>query len=487
MASLKQLTLLHSNDMHGDFLAQTVDDRLLGGVSMLSGYLSMVRQQEPNVLYAISGDMFQGSLIDSEFKGLSTIEIINMLAPDVVTLGNHEVDYGIAHLLFVEKCARFPLINANLYLKHNHVRLFEPCYIREIDGMKIRFIGVLTEDVLAMAQREHLIGAFVDVRNPVAEIGKICNRYHSEDVDLTVLLTHVGFEEDKKLAARLDPAWGVDLIIGGHSHTLLKEPAVVNGIPIVQAASGTDQIGRFDLTIDTDCNCLADFQWHLIPITDEHCPRDHDLEEIILKFKQVTDEKYNRYLTRLDRAISHPARNRETGIGRLFSDILRDCLGLDLMLLASGSIRGDRLGPIVEYRHLAELLPFQDEIYTFTLDGSQLKRAIRHLFRPEVFDGIHTEFYQFSSGITVTVSPAERCVTSLLWHGAEIDDSALFKIGMQTYHFNNAPKFLGLSKEELSLHSTPKILATDVTGIIDEYLSRQERVKCPTDRRWITL
>ena len=58
---------------------------------------------------------------------------------------------------------------------------------------------------------------------------------------------------------------------------------------------------------------------------------------------------------------------------------------------------------------------------------------------------------------------------------------------MQTYHFQNAPKYLGLTEEELRLHGEPKIAATDVTGIIDEYLSRQERVKCPTDRRWITL
>ena len=114
MNHLKKLTILHSNDMHGDFLAKEVDDKLLGGVSMLSGYINKVRNEEKNVLYAIAGDMFRGSVIDSEYKGLSTIEIMNMLAPDVVTLGNHEVDYGIGHLLFIEKCARFPIINANL-------------------------------------------------------------------------------------------------------------------------------------------------------------------------------------------------------------------------------------------------------------------------------------------------------------------------------------------------------------------------------------
>ncbi|MBQ3374333.1 MAG: bifunctional metallophosphatase/5'-nucleotidase, partial [Oscillospiraceae bacterium] len=67
MSHLKKLTLLHSNDLHGDFLAEEIDFGLLGGVSMLSGYINKVRNEEPNVIYAIAGDMFRGSLIDSEF------------------------------------------------------------------------------------------------------------------------------------------------------------------------------------------------------------------------------------------------------------------------------------------------------------------------------------------------------------------------------------------------------------------------------------
>ena len=82
--NLKKLTLLHSNDLHGDFLAEQIDDKLVGGVSMLSGYINQVRQTEKNVIYAIAGDMFRGSIIDSEYKGVSTIEIMNALAPDIV-------------------------------------------------------------------------------------------------------------------------------------------------------------------------------------------------------------------------------------------------------------------------------------------------------------------------------------------------------------------------------------------------------------------
>ena len=298
MKNLKKLTILHSNDMHGDFLAEEGRGKLIGGVSMLSGYIQKLRAEEKNVLYTISGDMFRGSVIDSEFMGLSTIEIMNMLGPDVVTLGNHEVDYGIAHLLFLEKCARFPIINANLYLTTNQMRLFKSHVILEVDGMKIMFIGILTEEVLAQARQERLVGSFVDVREAAAEVGKICNAYQTEDIDFTVLLTHIGFEEDKKLAELLDPRWGVDVIIGGHTHTYLEEPCVVAGIPIVQAVTGTDQIGRFDIMVDTDTNSIDSYTWQLIPIDDRNCPRDEALEEVIQTYNRATQEKYSRYITR---------------------------------------------------------------------------------------------------------------------------------------------------------------------------------------------
>ena len=173
----KKITILHSNDLHGDFLAEQVDEKLVGGVSMLSGYIEKVRAEEPNTIYAIAGDMFRGSVIDSEYKGLSTIEIMNALAPDVVTIGNHEVDYGIAHLMFIEKCARFPIINANLYIKNTPTRLFTSYKILRMDDMNILFIGIITQDVINQTKSESLVGSFVDTAAAAAEVGKMEHIY----------------------------------------------------------------------------------------------------------------------------------------------------------------------------------------------------------------------------------------------------------------------------------------------------------------------
>jgi len=291
---IKKFTILHSNDMHGDFLAEIKEGKkeLIGGLSLLSGYINKIRKEEENVLYVIAGDMLQGSLIDSEWKGLSTIEIMNWLAPDVVTLGNHEIDYGLPHLLFLEKIANFPIVNANLYIRKNNKRLMLPYLIIKKAGFDIMFTGIITEKIMDAIKTDKLIGSFVNLSEASAEVGKICNAYKNDDIDLTILLTHIGYESDIKLAGMLKPEWGVDMIIGGHSHTILDKPTKVNNILISQAGVGSDQIGRFDITVDDNSNSIIDYKWQLIPIKEGIAEPDKQLEAYINTYKNKVDRKY---------------------------------------------------------------------------------------------------------------------------------------------------------------------------------------------------
>jgi len=470
MKPLKHLTLLHSNDLHGDFLAEEIEETFVGGISLLSGYISKVRSEETAAIYAVSGDLFRGSIIDAEYKGLSTIEMMNLLAPDVVTLGNHEIDYGIAHLLFIEKCALFPIINANLYLKMNGRRLFTPCRILETDGIRVLFIGLITEDVMAQAKQDPLVGSFIDVEDAVREVGKICNAYRTLDIDCTVLLTHIGIEEDRRLARTLDPAWGVDIILGGHSHTVMEQPILENGILIAHAGSGTDNVGRFDLTIDTENNRIDSFAWQFVPITENTCERDLPLEEVVSKYRRLTDAKYQRLITRFHSTLTHPQRNCETSLGNLFADIFKESLGVDIMLLGSGSIRTNALGPIVEYGGLRETFPFDDAIYMFQADGAQLRRMLRFMLRDEAFRG-HTEFYQISEGMRVVYSRTAGEFLEFSYGGHPITDEQLFTVGIQSYHFSNLEKFLNITYAELERYRKPRVISTSCLDIIEEYLS----------------
>lgn len=470
MKNIKKLTLLHSNDLHGDFLPEIRGEEHVGGVSLLSGYVKSVREKEKNVIYAIAGDMFRGSVIDEEYRGISTVEIINMLAPDVVTVGNHELDYGIAHLLFIEKCAEFPIINANLRIKPKGQRLFEPSCLMNVDGMRILIIGVITEEAMAQTKQDTLIGPFIDVSDAAAEVGAICQSYADTDVDLTLLLTHIGIEADKKLAAALDPEWGVDIIVGGHSHTFMDSPSVVNDIVIAHAGTGTDIIGRFDIEIDTDKNTVHSFTWSSVPVTDATAPRDLPLEATVKKYKEATDRKYERIITRFKDTLTHPNRGEESELGNLFADVFRDSLDLDVMILGSGSIRSDVLGPVVEYGGLTEAFPFDDGVYRFRVTGEMFRRMMKFMLREEKFTG-RAEFYQLSRGMKLVYSRSLGDFTEFSYNGEPIKDTDVFSVGMQTYHFTNLEAFLGISHDEISTLGRPRIVAVSCIDVLEEYLS----------------
>ena len=476
---LKKLTILHSNDLHGDFLAEKVDSGLVGGVSMLSGYINKVRNEEKNVIYAIAGDMFRGSVIDSEYKGISTIEIMNLLTPDVATVGNHEVDYGLAHLLFIEKCANFPIINANMYLTVNGTRLFTPHFITKIDGIKILFIGVLTEEVLAATKQEELIGTLVEVRDEAEEIRKVTDAYKTHDIDLTILLTHIGFERDKKLAAELAPDKTIDMIIGGHSHTYLEEPCVVEGIPIVQAAVGTAQIGRFDILFDGLHHRIDSYTWESIPVTEERCPRDEALEEIIDKYKNQTDAKYGRILTRFPHAYKQTRRNRESDLGDLLAEGMREQLGVDLYLLGSGSIRGDSLGPIVTLQDLMEVFPYKNPVIGFRMTGKQLRQAATYLMRDEAIlaEGDHCENFQFSKGFLCEYDCVSHSILQLKMNGREVQDEDVFMAAAENFFYSTMEETMSIPLEEIQKNGDPVRVAVSAMNVLEEYLMSHDFIK----------
>ena len=479
---MKHLTLLHNNDMHGDFLPEEKDGKKVGGLPLLSGYLNKVRSEKENVIYAIAGDMFRGSIIDSEYMGLSTISLVNLLNPDVATIGNHEVDYGLAHLLFLDKCATFPLICANLFVTLNNQRLFDPYLNVEVGGMKILFIGILTDEVIASTKQEKVIGSFVDVEEAAKEIGIICDNYRTTSTDMTIVLSHIGLELDRRLAELLDPAFGVDFIIGGHSHDFMEAPEIVNGIPIVQAGTGTDIVGRFEIDYDDAEKKIASWTWHCDEVSTDIAESDPVMEDMLYRYKDQTDAKYKRVVTRWARKLTHPSREQETEMGNLYADLMQDESSFDIMLFGSGSIRKKELGPIIEYQDMLENTPFDDVCWMLEVTGDQWRRIIRHLMRDDAWLG-ETEFYQFSKGVRIKYNRTTKELLELKFNGEDVTDDMRLKICVQNYHYKNFDEFFGVPLSEVEKNRKPRIVAVSVNNIVEEYFSTHQGLDAHVEGR----
>jgi 5'-nucleotidase/UDP-sugar diphosphatase len=473
----KKFTILHSNDMHGDFFAENVEERgkLIGGLSLLSGYINKVRKEEENVLYVISGDMLQGSIIDSEYKGISTIEIMNYLAPDVVALGNHEFDYGLPHLLFLERVANFPIVNANLYIKKYNKRLMNPYIVLNVAGFDILFTGIITEKVMDSISTDILVGSFITLEEAKREVGKICNAYKNDDIDLTVLLTHIGFESDIKLAKMLKREWGVDMIIGGHSHTILDKPKKQNKILITQAGVGTDQIGRFDIEVDDATNSIIKSKWQLIPIDENLAKPDKKLEEFIDSFKTKVDRKYNTLLCKFAKKLTHPKREIETSLGNLIADAFAETAQCDVMFVGSGSIRVKELGPLVTLKDFLACFPFDDSLTRFVINGKQLKKIFSHIMRKENRNE-EGECYQVNENVRVTYSEKDKKLKSLKIKGKYVKDDEKYTICLQNYHINKSKEYLNISDKELLKLGDSKVVTTSAQEVLEEFLQNNQNV-----------
>lgn len=480
----KKFTILHSNDMHGDFLAEvgSKSGQTIGGLALLSAYINKVRAEEENVLYVISGDMVQGSLIDTEYKGISTIEIMNYLSPDVVALGNHEFDYGLPHLLFLEKMANFPIVNANLYIKNYHRRLMTPYKIIKKAGFEILFTGIITEKVIDSISQDKLIGSFVNLEEASGEVGKICNAYKHDDIDLTILLTHIGFDSDKELAALLKPEWGVDIIIGGHSHTVLEKPEVVNNILITQAGTSTNQIGRFDIVVDDDTNSIIESKWQLIPITSDIVAPDEVLLRFIEGFKSEVDAKYSAILTKFSEKLTHPLREIETSLGNLFADAFADAAQCDVAFVGSGSIRIKEMGPVVTLNDLMSCFPYNDSLTRFTITGSQLKSIFSYIMRAENRNN-EGECYQVSSKVRAVYNDKTKTLESLIVDNLPVEEQKNYTFCIQGYHFHNSESYLKISEAELLINGSQKVVSTSAQDVMIEYLRSHQNLVSKVEGR----
>jgi 5'-nucleotidase len=146
---------------------------------------------------------------------------------------------------------------------------------------------------------------------------------------------------------------------------------------------GSDQIGRFDITVDDETNAIIDSTWQLIQIDNSIAKPDQKLAKYIAGFKSDVDRKYSTILTKCSTQLTHPRREVETSLGNLIAEAFAENSQSDVVLVGSGSIRVKELGPIVTLKDFLACFPYDDSLHRFEITGRELEHIFAHIMRWE--------------------------------------------------------------------------------------------------------
>lgn len=393
-----QLRILHVNDVHARYDQITAtggfctpkdeaEKKCVGGAARLQTKLKELRGD--NALFLDAGDQFQGTLFYTQYKHGAVQTVLGMLNPDAQTLGNHEFDDGPAGLRPYLDAVSWPVLSANTDTSREP-RLkdrYKPYTIVVKNGQRIGIVGLTSADTPTTSSP----GPTVAFRNEAQALTRAVAALNARGVDKIVALTHIGYSEDKALAAQVD---GVDVYVGGHSHTFLETgndkaagpyPTVVktpSGAPalVVQAGSYGTHLGLLDVTFDAVGVVTA---WDGKPVA---------LSNDVALDTAVADKvsQLNVPLAQLRRqpvgearvelvGTSDACRFGECNLGNLIADAMLWATrgqGTQIAIQNGGGIRSGIPAGQVTMGSVIEVLPFSNTIATFDVTGADLLASL---------------------------------------------------------------------------------------------------------------
>ncbi len=250
----KQIVILHTNDTHSRIEPLPESDRTApgkGGVERRINYIEQMRKEHEHLLLFDAGDFLQGTPYFNLFKGKAEVEAMNLMGYDAVTLGNHEFDYGLEVLEEVAKTARFPIVSSNYDFSETPLAgKIKPYLILKKGGVKIGVIGINIKPEGLISSANYHGMRYLD---PVTTANMLAYRLRTQHgCDLVVALSHLGYHPDTRLA---EASRYIDIIIGGHSHTYMKEPDIRKNMDdrevlIYQTPGRGVYVGRIDVTME---------------------------------------------------------------------------------------------------------------------------------------------------------------------------------------------------------------------------------------------
>ena len=256
----KQLFILHTSDTHSriePISAGAADEYAgMGGVVRRAGFVKQFRGKHPDMLLLDCGDISQGTPYYNFFKGELEVKMMNLMGYDAMTIGNHEFDFGLENMARLFRMANFPVVCSNYDVTGTVLEgLVKPYTTFNRNGLKIGVFG-LAPKMEGLVQADKCEG--IVYNDPIAVAQKIADRLRTkEGCDVVVCLSHLGFRIkngvcDEKLAAETK---GVDVILGGHSHTFMESPKNylnIDGknVPVMHTGKNGIYVGRLDLTLN---------------------------------------------------------------------------------------------------------------------------------------------------------------------------------------------------------------------------------------------
>lgn len=392
-----ELRLLHVNDTHA-FLAG-IDDRMnacfeatdcRGGLARISAAIRAARQEQDNIIALDAGDQFQGTLFYSVNKWPMIAAADALLPYDAMTLGNHEFDEGCRELARFLEAQPLPVLAANLVpqqgcpLAGSRIR---PYLVRTVRGTRVGIIGLANDEVTGLAAacpQTASRDARTTLQRYVAEL-------EAQGIRHIIAVTHLGLERDRELARSVN---GIDVIVGGHTHTYLGPGSKDGPYPIVEhapdgspvlvvtAARATRYLGDLSITFDAAGTPVA---WtggpqELVPAL----PQDEAMTRLVVNYAESLEryrtEIVGRHNTQMPDGME-ACRKSDCFSGLLTADAFLEygrTQGARLALVNGGGIRASLPAGDISRGDLLALHPFDGQVYVREYSGQQIREALEH-------------------------------------------------------------------------------------------------------------
>ena len=477
------LIILHTNDIHAHDLPFNEKGHLIGGLAKIAYLVSSIKQDHNNVIVVDAGDFFQGTPLFQRYGGEVEIEALNEIGYDFVELGNHEFDKGAKYLAEQLKQVKFPVLACNLDCSALPAleSFVKAGMIKEINGEKIAFIGVITPDL----EKKVLELDGVKVKAPVGDwmqpIKEEVEYYQNQGVNKIVVVSHCGVELDNALAAAIP---SIDLIVGGHSHTCLKKPLWLlhpdgNYTAIVQTGCYGRALGDMDLKFDGLGHLIkAKTEYRLISIT-SNLKDDVRLETYLQEKEKPLLKLANSIIGFSDGNFWNHFANMpaDSAIGNLICDALAEAMSeraVEITFQNRGGIRAKlEKGPISEEKIL-EILPFNNKIVCTTVSGEALLSLLEYSF-----SGPHYGAFFDVHGLKIIYDPQSapgKRVVSVSVQNKEgnwlpVEKKASYKIAVNDYNFKGGDGW------DFSQATNVQYTDENLADALSAYISKHKHIK----------